>query len=312
MTFLNRQKRPRELCRAGSGYGANMPTISFVDLASLQIRMARSENLPVLPQAVSAILRLADDPNASQRDLEKAFERDPAITAKILRVANSAYYGGANIPSIGRAISFLGMSTIRSLVVGVAFQQVVGSKAACRNFDKLAYWRHSLATGIAARLLGKLKLPSKAEELYCTGIMHDIGMLVLERFLPEEFEKAIELSLKAGVTLHEAESTVLGFDHASVGGLLAEKWGLTEIMRAGIDHHHSPKSETKYPEVAEITETANLFAYACGFANQGTIKCPSNEQLSEMSGLAIEQIPVIVQVIQAEVEKAESSMQIAA
>lgn len=283
-----------------------------MDLASLQIRMARSENLPVLPQAVSAILRLADDPNASQREIERAFERDPAITAKILRVANSAYYGGANIPSIGRAISFLGMSTIRSLVVGVAFQQVVGNRSQCRNFDKLAFWRHSLSTGIAARLLGKLKLPAKAEELYCTGIMHDIGMLVLERFQAAEFEKSIELSMKAGVSLHEAESTVLGFDHASVGGLLAEKWGLTEIMRAGIDHHHSPTSETKYPEVAETIETANLFAYACGYANQGTPKSPTHEQLAEMSGLPIEQIPVILQVIIAEVEKAETSMQVAA
>lgn len=266
----------------------------------------------MLPQAVSSILRLADDPNASQRDIEKAFETDAAITAKILRVANSAYYGGVNVPSIGRAISFLGMTTVRSLVVGVAFQQTVGSRAHCKNFDKLAFWRHSLCTAVSARLLGKLKQPAKAEELYCAGIMHDIGMLVMERFLPTEFDQAIELSAKAMVPLHEAEAKVLGYDHAAVGGMLAEKWELTGIMKAGIEHHHDPSADKEFRDATNIVEQANKLAQYCGYGNQGCQVEISQESMAKTLGLPIEQVPIIQQVVTAEITKAEEGMQIAA
>src|SRR5271157_330857 len=99
--------------------------------------LARSENLPVLPQVVSSVLRLADDPDASPKEMERIIERDPGITAKILRVANSAYYGMSQVPTIGRALTALGMNNVRSLVVGVAYQQVISGREMAAHFSKL-------------------------------------------------------------------------------------------------------------------------------------------------------------------------------
>ncbi|MBC8065896.1 MAG: HDOD domain-containing protein, partial [Chlorobia bacterium] len=143
-----------------------MPILYYVNLQSLEIKIARSENLPVLPQIVSQIMKLADDPDASPKEMEQIIERDPAVTAKILRVANSSYYGVNNIPSIARAISMLGMNTIRSLIIGVAYQQIISGRTFASHFNKLEFWRHSLGVGTGSRILSKIKIPLSAEELY--------------------------------------------------------------------------------------------------------------------------------------------------
>lgn len=283
-----------------------------VQLASLEIRMARSENLPVLPQAVSEIMRLADDPNANQRELERAFEQDPAMTAKILKVANSAYYGGVNVPTIGRAISFLGMSAIRSLVVGVSFQQMSLNKSESKHFDKLVFWKHSVATALASRVIAKLKVPAKGEELYCTGMMHDIGLLVFERFVPKEFDAAVELSTRTGKPMIDAEREVLGFDHAEVGGILAEKWGLNDLMRNGIKYHLDAKKDGHYFETTSVVQWADMIASQCGYGGLGVAKTMNEIDLAASMGLPVEQIPIIQQVVIQELEKVQSSFNIAA
>lgn len=274
--------------------------------------MARSENLPVLPQAVSEVMRLADDPNSNQKELEKAFEQDPAMTAKILKVANSAFYGGANVPTIGRAISFLGMTSIRSLVVGISFQQLSSGRSESKQFDKVAFWRHSIASAIACRVLAKLKLPAKGEELYCAGMMHDIGLLVFERFVPTEFDAAVELSIRTGKSLKDAEQDVLGFDHAEVGGLLAERWNLNEMMRNAIRYHLDPKSDPQHGETTNIVASAVQIANLAGFQGLGAVPPVDVQKLARAIGLPAEQIAIIQQVVSQEVDKVQQSFSLAA
>jgi HD-like signal output (HDOD) protein len=284
-----------------------------VQLASLEIRIARSENLPVLPQAVSQVLKLADDPDSSARDLEKVIERDPAITAKVLRVANSAYYGSSNVSSIGRAISFLGMNTIRSLVVGVAFQQLISGRQQCLRFNKIEYWRHSLAVGIGARILGKLRMPARAEELYCAGMMHDVGMLVLDRFVPSEYDSVLEEAQGKQRPMDEVERELLTFDHAAVGGLLAQKWALTPMIHNAIKYHHEPVLDGDYYETTCYISAANALAHHCGFTNNQVGEPPQiDDFMADAIGLPKEQFDIIRNVMVTEVLKAQDSFHIAA
>lgn len=275
--------------------------------------MSRSENLPVLPQAVSTILRLADDPDVSQKEMERAFERDPAIAAKILKVANSAYYGGVHIPTIGRAISFLGATTIRSLVISIAFQQMSTGRAQSPSFNILEYWKHSLAVGVASRILGKLKLPGKAEELYCCGMLHDIGLLVLDRFMPEELELALQQSRQNQCHTNVTEKETIGFDHTEVGALLAEKWKLSPLTYAGIRYHHSPNDAKDYQTAALLVGLANELAYLCGYKNQLGEAAPGvNPEMLQALELPSQQIEIILQVIKAEVVRTQESFRLAA
>ncbi|HZH98943.1 MAG TPA: HDOD domain-containing protein, partial [Fimbriimonadaceae bacterium] len=238
-----------------------------MDLDSLAIKVSRSENLPVLPQIVSSVMKLADDPDASARSMERIIERDPAIAAKILRVANSSLYGVSQIPSIARAISVLGLNSIRSLVIGVAYQQIIAGREQAKSFNKLDFWKHSLAVATAARIIAKIKLPAKAEELYLAGMMHDVGMLVLDRFCPNEFDQALQYARQERIPIYQAERRLFGFDHADVGGLLAEKWGLTPLMTGAVRYHHSVIQDGNHGETTAMVAAANYLASAAGMPN---------------------------------------------
>ena len=279
-----------------------------MDLRSLEIKIARSENLPVLPQIVSQVLKLADDPEASPKAMEKVIERDPAITAKILRVANSSYYGLNQVPSIGRAISMLGMNTIRSLVVGVAYQQLMSGRAVASHFDKLEFWRHSLGVATGARILAKLKMPMRAEELYVAGMMHDVGLLVMDRFHPLELDKAVGYAIDEGMRLHEAENLLFGFDHSKLGSILAKQWGLSQVVLDAIEFHHQPDVDENKSASTAVVAQANHLAHQCGLTNNIPCLDPQvDEMLLEMVGMPPEQLEVIKNVIAQEVVRAEES-----
>ncbi len=285
--------------------------IFTVELQSLKIKVSRSENLSVLPQIVSSVLRLVDSPHASTRELERIIQRDPAITAKILRVANSAYYGLEHVHSISHAIAALGLNNIRSLVVGVAYQQIISGRQSSEHFSKLGFWRHSLAVAIGARIFAKLLMPDQVEELYGAGMMHDVGILVMDRFYPEQLDQAIKQSQEQGQELHFVEQGVYGFDHTHVGGLLAESWGFSPAMAHAIRYHHDPEEDEEYAHTTRIVAAANHLAHRCGFPGAGaTLRSEFPPRLLESLKMPEEQLNVIGNVMACEVAKTEEAFQI--
>jgi HD-like signal output (HDOD) protein len=284
-----------------------------VDLQSVAIKLSRSENLPVLSQVAQAVIKLADDPNASPKALERLMERDASISAKILKVANSSYYGSNQVASVGRAISVLGLNTVKSLVTSIAYQQVLTGKPLAPSFDKVALWRHSLATATAARILGKLKLPLKAEELYSAGMMHDVGLMVMERFAPEELEQCLKTAIEERAPLHEVERRILGFDHAEVGGLLADCWSLTPTVRNAILYHHNPIMDETSHETTALVSAANTLAHQCGFSILPEIRLGEFDPVAQsILDLPEDQLEVIRNVLQLEISRAQEAFHLTA
>lgn len=282
-----------------------------MDLRSLEIKMSRSENLPVLPQIASSVLRLADDPDSSCRQMEQLIERDSAIAAKVLRVANSSYYGLSGVQSIGRAISILGMNTVRSLVIGIAYQQVIAARQLSKNFSKVEFWRHSVAVATAAKILGRLALPARAEELYSAGLMHDVGLLVLDRFAPDELDESFRYAREQRIRLHEAEQLLYDCDHAQIGGLLSDRWGLTGALRNGIRYHHAPAEDETHSQFSSFVALADALAHQCGFHNaMPHYEIEIDPAAIEATGIPIEQCDPIRAVIISEIEKVQESLQI--
>lgn len=282
-----------------------------VELESLAIKVARSENLPVLPQVATAVLKLADDPNASARNLEKLIERDPALAAKTLRVANSSYYGLSNVSTIARAISLLGLNTIRSLVISVSYQQMISGRVSAKNFDKVAFWSHSLAVATAARILGKMQRPEKSEELYIAGMMHDVGWLVLDRFYPGELEEAIRISQLEKIPMYESETRLLGFHHGAVGGLLAEKWGLPLSLRHSIKYHHDVAEDTEHGEMTAIVSMADFLAHSSALASCTPSEAVTVDSTAQMMlDLPEQQLKVVGEVMLQEVQRAQAAFHV--
>lgn len=280
-----------------------------MDLGSLAIHVARSENLPVLPQIVTAINKLADDPNASSRSMETLIERDPAISAKLLKVSNSTYYGIGNVSSIGRAITVLGMNTVRSLVVSIAYQQVTSSRPTSQRFSISEFWMHSMAAATAARILGRLKDPIKAEELYSAALMHDVGLLVFDRFVTEQLDSALLMAQDQGVSLFDAEKALLGFDHIEAGQLLAKKWGLSGMIIPTLEHLSTPMLIPEELQHVHLLVAADYVADRCGFQNNSRHTPELNMVTEDFLGLPEGQLEIIIDVVRNEVEKASEVFQ---
>lgn len=282
-------------------------------MESLALRVKRSENLPMLSQIANTVLRLADNPTSSAKEIEKAIERDLALASKILKVANSPYYGVQGVSSIARAVSVLGMNTVRSLVVSLSYQQMISTRSQAQKFRRTEFWSHSIGVAITSRIIGKMLMPQKAEELYLAGLMHDIGMLVLDRFLPTDLDVALYTAQNRKIPLHMAEKLILEYDHAQVGGLLAERWGLSKVISNAIKHHHSVENDHETQLTTSIVAIANNLTHKAGISNQESVATDTLDQFAlQILNITEEQLDVISQVMVQEVAKAQAAFDIQA
>lgn len=218
--------------------------------------------LPSLPQNVDALTRLVNDPDASLGELAKAIAVDPAFTLKTLRLVNSAYYGvRQEVTSIELAVTLLGTKVIRNLVLTAVVCETL------RGADMLL--RHSVACGLAMRALAERSgpgVPVEPDEAFTYGLLHDIGKVVFECFLPEEGGTAAELSRSRQIPLHEAEKEVLGLNHAELGALLANRWKLPQLLADSIAGHHrvTACAQPGVRRMAGILAVANAICTCCG------------------------------------------------
>ncbi len=280
-----------------------------MDLKSLEIKIARSENLPVVPQLVSQILTLVDRSSVSSKMLEGIVLLDPAVTAKILRVANSPFHGLTGCTSVTRALSALGVNQLRSLVIGVAYQQAIVSRPHSALLDKYKFWQHSFAAGVATRILAKMRQSERSDELYDAGLLHDLGLLVMDRFCPDALDQAIQYAFDTRMNLHDAELVILGFNHCMVGGVLAQAWGFPPQLRSAMMRHHDVEKYDEFFEDTAMVVAGDVIAHKCGYGG------PLEHENPEIPGsivdhldLSSEQIDVIKRVVIAEVTKAEETL----
>ncbi len=217
-------------------------------------------NLPSPPAIAAQILKTVQDEDASMQDLSKIISADPALTAKMLRVANSGIYAiSAEIKSIDRALSVLGTNVITNTALSfVIFNELKGSIQG--GFDFNHYWQRSVTTGVAAELLTKM-LQQRNEEIFVTALLHDIGVLVMYMRKGEEYSQLIKERKKHGGHLVDFEQRKYGFNHQQVGTTLLSSWGLPESIAEPIRYHHNPHlSPDKYRYAAEVIWVSNLIS----------------------------------------------------
>lgn len=200
-------------------------------------------SLPTLPQVVSKVNSMLSDPDVTAAKVGDVIATDPSLTARILKMVNSAYYGFPHeIVQISHAISILGFITTRSLLLTTSVIKTFGSleSKGC-NLDYTEFWVHSLAVATASRNLAKhLGAIAQAEDLYIAGLLHDIGKLVLSQYFSADYQKVLQQSHDRSVRLMDAETESFEFTHEDVGGLLAVKWDLPIKLISSISNHHHP------------------------------------------------------------------------
>ena len=212
-----------------------------MDDPRLEALVRQVRDLPALPAAVVRVMQLTDDPKAGMADVARALASDQALAARVLKLANSAFYGASRrIATVSEAVVTLGMRTTRNLVMATSCQEMLERDVAGYALPRGALWRHSLACASAAQALAERARYRATEEAFVAGLLHDIGKVVLSTYRKEEFARVLLRALAGDRTFAEAEREVLGFDHAEAGARLLERWNLPSSLVLAVRYHHAP------------------------------------------------------------------------
>lgn len=233
--------------------------VSFIPQLTEFLR--RGEDLPTLPEIVLELHAALDDELSSDRAITGIIERDPALASRLLRVANSAFFNlGDSIGTVLAAIQRLGVNRVRSICI--VLDIVKWSSARPGVFNHREFWSHSAAVGLAAQHLSyesTLRGPADASDLYMAGLLHDVGILVLDQFFPERFQEVLAVSGDFDLPLWRLEAMVLGMDHGEIGGLLLGNWSLPSTITGIVTHHHHPATAPEQlQDACRLAEAAEI------------------------------------------------------
>jgi len=236
-------------------------------LDDLEEIIQADNELAALPQVVMRVIDLTDNPKATASDLEKAIGMDQALTARILTLANSSYFGlPSSVSSLREAVVFLGFKTLRNMAMTVTTFSLFLGKSDTDSLARRDIWRHSVDTAQCTRIITALLPPPMqkevgADQAYTCALLHDIGKLALDRSRHELFLTLTQSSQERGIRFFEVEQDILPFSHSLIGARLAERWKLPLMLCEAISYHHSPQAAIINPELTASVYLANEVAH---------------------------------------------------
>ncbi|HTY37993.1 MAG TPA: HDOD domain-containing protein [Bacteroidota bacterium] len=217
-------------------------------------------NLPALPSIAMEIVEMVDNPKTSASQLGKIISTDQALTAKVLKIANSPFYGfPKKISTIDFAIIVLGFDALKEIVISISLVSSLQKKSD-KYFDSKTFWDHAIATGVIGRRLARDLGYRVSGEVFVGGLLHDMGISVMHRYFNNEFKRIVDISRESELTFMEAEESVLGVTHAEIGSWLAERWNLPDQLVEAVLLHTNPSKAEKNPELVAIIHCADVFA----------------------------------------------------
>ncbi|MFN2370530.1 MAG: HDOD domain-containing protein [Candidatus Krumholzibacteriia bacterium] len=276
---------------------------------------AAIDELPSIPETLIEILRLIDDPDSGAADLARVVRVDAPLAAKIIRLANSPYYGGRErIGEISRCIAVIGYRTMRSVAIclSVATNLMTSVANGGGRLDYRALWRHSVAVGAMTKHLAALAGEEDPEELFSAGLLHDLGKYVLELHAPETYDRVVYARARSGAPLVEAEREAFGFDHAQAGEAFARAWRFPEYLADCLGRHHRAAAPAG-GAATRLDRTVALVALADYLAN--TMEPPRSDlgfdaalcdvqALHEAAGLSVDRVEAELPALREEVRLA--------
>jgi putative nucleotidyltransferase with HDIG domain len=256
---------------------------------NLSALVSRVKDLPPLPTIVMRIMEATLDPEISIRQLQLLISQDQALSAKILRIVNSAMYSlRREVSTVSHAVSVLGLDTVKSVIMAASVERVFKSS---KDLSTKLLSDHSWGTALAARAIARRIRYENLEEALICGLMHDIGKPVLMQNIKDRYSEIVSEVYSGNSTFHEHELLSFGFSHAHVGALLARKWNFPPQLAEAVGYHHNPLSAPTHKQLACIINFANLIMVSVGIGferNKDIVleKQPSAEYL-KLTGPAI-------------------------
>ena len=249
----------------------------------------QSPQISSLPTIFYQINEAVEDPECSFVEIGEIISGDPSLSARLLRIVNSSFFGfPSKIETITHAVTIVGTAQLHDLALATTVvNQFKGVPKNLINMEK--FWLHSVATGLAARIIAVYRREPNADRFYLMGMLHDLGRLVLFLNVPEQMQKVMSHYEKEGL-LHDAENQVMGADHAGVAGMLMELWKLPEMLQDAVTYHHMPSQSSLHPIAASIVHVADIVAHGmelgtCGERYVPPLNAKAWEMLDLPTGL---------------------------
>jgi putative nucleotidyltransferase with HDIG domain len=225
---------------------------------------AQVEKFPGMPGAAVKLLALVEEPGVSVPQIESTLRQDPGLTANLLRLANSAYFGiPSKVGSVRQALILLGLKRLTQMVIATCTSAIMDRTVPGYDLPAGELWRHSLAVSVAAEgLVRELKIDA-AEEIFTAALLHDVGKIILGQFVQDDYAK-IALALDQGLAFETAESIVLGINHAEIGAQVLSKWALPEGIVHAVRWHHEPEKAERVDRMLDVVHVANMLCLMIG------------------------------------------------
>jgi len=272
-------------------------------------------NLPTPPMVFTQIIKVVNDPDTSAYDVASILSEDPAMAAKVLKITNSAYYGlSGTVTSVKQAIVIIGLNGVKSLVVSASvIDMFKGDRVGLEFQDR--FWRHSLVTAFGSRVLMREMRPSDfgaGELAFSTGLLHDIGKMVMYLHSPSDCQKILEDVCDGGIDELEAERRLFGFDHALAGGVLTEKWNMPKELSGAIANHHQPLALDDPLRLTDVIHVADGLAYHALATGDELLTAPPIEPaVFERNELKLEDLGGYLEKLKGEYVQAETFLKMA-
>ena len=281
------------------------------EILSLKSKILRSlVELPPMPNIILKAREVIEDPRTSLKDLSAVIEHDQAIVARVLALANSAYYGLSGlVSSIQHASILLGQKTLSELITIAASSQLLSKKLEGYQLDPGDLWQHSLAVALGSRIIAGKKNPKLVEDAFIAGLLHDAGKIILDPYVVER-KKEFKTYQKEGEHIFvEAEKEILGFDHAEVMSRASRFWRYPETQSTAIRYHHYPMRSGSN-ELATYVHFADYAAKKAGFNSDGNASATEvDPQILDHLGFEEEELNTIIDEVADDVVKLVSEFQ---
>jgi HD-like signal output (HDOD) protein len=267
--------------------------------------------IATLPEITVRIIETVENPKSTARDLHDIIKNDPALSSKILKVVNSAFYGlPGQIGAIDRAIVLLGLSAVKNIAIAASLTRMFKGHRLSSEFTAKDLWTHSLSVAVASRLIHKKAHKHGGDDAFLAGLIHDLGIMAIRQAFPEQLREVIERVKKGSLDYCTVEMEILGADHQAFGNGLAAKWKFPRHLRAAMGYHHSPETLTE--ETQKLAATILVADVICcnaqkGFYLQSLGRTSTPEQLA-MVGLEPDQLAEVIDEMPEQLAIAESML----
>ncbi len=215
-------------------------------------------NLPPVPHVAARLMELVGKENTSVRDLQKVIADDPALTARILKMANSVFYSfDQKVSTLSQALVILGFRAVQSMAIAASSRSLFVKKGTQFGLKEKLLWEHSIGVAMGCRQVSRVVGYQQEETAFIVGLLHDIGKAILNQVVPKKYAKIVETVYNDGRTTAEVEREMLGFDHTHIGALIAQKWNFSWDMVETIAYHHSPEAQATGGPLSAILAVSN-------------------------------------------------------